>query len=123
MEGLAAVGHGETPALKCFPLAEEELMPLMRLLVIADGCLLMVLLVLMGILGLVERHDRQRKQGESRGRHEQRERQGRHRREGQENESGLEVGGSVELGQAGGRSVAELREREGADGLRYYPSG
>jgi hypothetical protein len=30
---------------------------------------------------------------------------------------------TVELGQAGGRSVAELREREGAEGMRYYPKG
>jgi hypothetical protein len=101
-------------------------MPLMRLLVIADGCLLVVLLVLMGILGLVQRHDRQRKQEESRGRHEQpgrheqRERQGRHRGEGDE---GHGVRRTVELGQAGGRSVAELREREGAEGMRYYPKG
>jgi hypothetical protein len=77
-------------------------MPLVRLLVIADGCLLVVLLVLMGILGLVQRHDRQRKQGESRGRHEQREGRGRHRREG----DGMHrVERTVELGQAGGRSV------------------
>lgn len=98
-------------------------MPLVRLLLIADCCLLVALLVLIGILALFNRHDRRRKQGESRGRHGQGERQGRHRRVRQENEGGLEVGGSVESGQAGRRSVVELREREGAEGLRYYPEG
>jgi hypothetical protein len=93
-------------------------MPLVRLLIIADCCLLAVLLLLMGILGLVQRCDRRREPGESRGRHEQRERRGRHRQEGHGTRG---VGRTVELGQTSGRSVAELREREGADELRYYP--
>jgi hypothetical protein len=79
-------------------------MPLVRLFIIADCCLLAALLIVTGILMLLKRHDR-RAQGEGRGRHEQ---QGRHRQE------------SAGVHGEGG-SVAALREREHADELRYWP--
>jgi hypothetical protein len=59
-------------------------MPLVRLLVITDCCLLAACLVMIGILGLLRWHDRRLAQGGRRGRHEQGERQGRHRQEGHE---------------------------------------
>ena len=70
-------------------------MPLVRLLVITDCCLLAACLVMIGILVLLEWCVPNQ-------------RQGRHRHE------------STGLHRVGG-SVASIRQRERADELRYYP--
>jgi len=74
-----------------------------RLLVAVDVCLITACLVVISILVLLRRRD----QGGGREQHHQHRR---HRRDGT---------GAHRVGE----SVAEIREREGADRLRYYPRG
>lgn len=82
-------------------------MPFVRLVVIADCCLIAVCLVVIGLLGLVGWHGQWRIQSGDQGDCEP---QGRHR---------LEEQGAHRVCE----SVAEIRERERAEGMRYWPKG
>lgn len=101
-------------------------MPFVQFLIMVDCGLIVACLVVLGLLVLVQRHSWRRVQSGNReghepaGRHEQGERRRRHR--GERNRV-RGIARTVDLRQAGGVSVAELREREQADDLRYYPKG
>lgn len=84
----------------------REPMPVVWLLAIIDCCLAAACLVL-GLRALLRRRDRDH--GKRHGRPEQ---QGRHRQERHE------IGGVHRVSE----SVADIRQRERADDLRYYPN-